>query len=163
VRNWLYQPPAEVQAFIDGEGVEYAPAGAGYTIRLPGTPEEVSTTQNVMGRAVTMHGAVIERDEWEAGVVVIDLPAAVPAADTEAVMRGAISGGNSSISGAIKDQEVTTHEGFPALDVEIEPPDGHPFLARLTIANNRLYMVMAHSVRAADAMFDELVASFHLA
>jgi hypothetical protein len=154
----LNAPPRAVQAFLDGGGVAYGPPGGGYTIRLPETPEVTSHDAN----GVHLDVAVIEKDQWEAGLAVITSAQPITDADAQWMMESAAASSNSAISGKVEGKQVTTHDGHPALDVTIDAPDGHPMHARLVTSGNRMYVVLAHSVHGTEAFFDELVSSFHI-
>jgi hypothetical protein len=158
VQAKLNAPPAAVQAYIDGGGVTHAPAGAGYSVRLPETPSV--TTASVNGGSVDV--ALTEADDWEAGVAVITLPQPISDAEARTMMELAASGGTGAIAGELEDTEVTTHEGRPALDVRIKPPDGHPMRARVVTAGNRIYLLAVHAVHGTGKFFEAAVASFHL-
>jgi hypothetical protein len=157
-----HAPPAEVAAYNRGRGPRYAPLGQGFTARLPAIPTETTQTATVNGATVAMHIAIVRSDQWEAGIVTIDLPAPLPAQGQDAAMRDAFAQGSDSVSGRVDGQKTTTHEGWPAMDAEITPPDGHPLLARIIVVNSRAYMLMAHSVDGTRGFFDTLVDSFHV-
>jgi hypothetical protein len=163
VQSKLHAPPAEVQAYNHGSGPTYAPSGQGFMARLPALPAESVRTVTVNGVPVTMHLALLQNEQWEAGIVMIDLPAPMPAANNEAAMRAAFAQGNSAIGGRLEKQELTTHEGWPAMDGEITPPDGHPLLARIVAVNQRAYILLAHAVNGTGSFFETLVESFHVA
>ena len=76
-------------------------------------------------------------------------------------MRSAFASGNSAVSGRLEKQEPVSHEGWPAMDVEIIPPDGHPLLTRIVVVKQRVYVLLAHSVNGTNGFFGELVDSFH--
>jgi hypothetical protein len=162
VQSKLHAPPAAVQAYDHGDGPTYAPIGQGFSVRLPALPAESVRTVTVNGVPVTMHLALLQNEQWEAGVVMIDLPGPLPARNDEAAMRGAFAQGNSAIGGHIETQELTTHEGWPAMDGEITPPDGHPLLARIIVVNKRAYVLLAHAVNGTGSFFNTLVNSFHV-
>ncbi|MGQ0825645.1 MAG: hypothetical protein ACT4OX_11595 [Actinomycetota bacterium] len=162
VGAWRNAVPAEVEEYVDGGGVEYAPAGMGYSVRLPETPTETSDTQSAYGMSVTINAAIIERDQWEAGVAVTDLPVVVPDDQAEAVMREAIAGGTSAMAGEFESAEVTTHSGLPAMDATLDGPDGHPVRVLVVMSGSRLYILMAHAVQGTEKIFDELVESFSI-
>jgi hypothetical protein len=160
VQARLNAPPAAVQDYIDGDGVTYAPAGGTYSIRFPQQPAVSTQTDPANGTTVEL--ALIEEEQWEAVLAVAVLPQPIPPGDARALMQVAAAGGNSAISGEIDEQEATTHEGHPALDLEFEPPDGYPMHARIVVVGNRMFMVAAHAVHGTGAFFDELVESLHV-
>jgi hypothetical protein len=167
--GWKYMqavrnaPPEEVAAFLDGEGDTYTPVGLGYSVRMPFAPTVSTQTETVYGATVTISMAVIEREDWELGVGVFDLPVQVPDAQADSVLREAVSGGTAEISGTLEEQASTTHQGLPAVDAQLKADDGHPVHVRVVASGSRIYLVMAHSITATDDIFDELVASFDLA
>jgi hypothetical protein len=162
VQSKRHQPPAAVAAYNRGSGATYAPAGLGFTARLPAMPTETTRSAMVNGATVTMHAALVSSDQWEAGIVVIDLPAPLPAQGRDTAMREAFAQGSDAVTGRLGGPKTTTHEGWPAMDAEITPPDGHPLLARIIVVNRRAYMLMAHSVEGTHGFFDTLVDSFHV-
>ena len=115
----------------------------------------------VNGSVVTMHLALIQQAKWEAGIVTIDLPAPLPPAQVEAAMRSAFASGTSAVSGQLEKRVPTSHEGWPAMDAEIIPLDGHPLLTRIVVVKQRVYVLLAHSVNGTNRFFGELVDSFH--
>jgi hypothetical protein len=157
----LHAPPPEVKAFIHGGGEAYMPLGQGFTARLPARPTDSVQTVTVNGTVVTMHLALIQEQDWEAGIVTIDLPAPLPPGQVERAMRSAFASGNSAVSGRLEKQDPVSHEGWPAMDAEIIPPDGHPLLTRIVVVKQRVYVLLAHSVNGTNRFFDELVDSFH--
>ena len=157
----MHVPPPQVNAYIHGDGEAYRPLGQGFTARLPMLPTESTQTVTVNGAVVTMHLALIQQQDWEAGIVTIDLPAPLPPGQVEGAMRSAFASGNSAVSGRLEKQDPVSHEGWPAMDAEIIPPDGHPLLTRIVVVKQRVYVLLAHSVNGTNQFFDELVDSFH--
>ena len=157
----MHAPPPQVKAYIHGDGQAYMPLGQGFTARLPMLPTETTQTVTVNGAVVTMHLALIQQQDWEVGIVTIDLPAPLPPAQVEDAMRSAFASGNSAVSGRLEKQDPVSHEGWPAMDAEIIPPDGHPLLTRIVVVKQRVYVLLAHSVNGTNRFFGELVDSFH--
>jgi hypothetical protein len=162
VQAWRNSVPEEVKEYVDGGGVEYAPPGLGYSVRLPEQPVEDAQTRDVNGMTVTVHIACNQKDRWEACAGVTQLPVALDDAQAESAMRAAVSAGNAAAQGEIASTELTTHAGMPAMEAELEAPDGYPARVLVVLSGSRMFMLVAHSAQGTDQIYDEMVESLQI-
>jgi hypothetical protein len=161
VQGRLDAPPEGTQAFVDGGGITYRPGGRGYTVRLPETPIEQTSSQNVAGTPVTAHAAYASGDDWEIAVASADV-GPIAAGTIDAALAGAAGGFASTTGGEVEDRERVTHQGHAAVDVTVDIGDDYPARVRVIYDGRRAYVLVVHSKRASGTLFDELVSSFHL-
>jgi hypothetical protein len=158
-------PPKELSAYANGGGITYEPPGAGYSIRLPGTPDESDMSQTVDGIDLQVNAAIVDGRQWEAVVADYTLPGDVEAAVTDVNMREIVEeelGNNPMLDGEIEDMTTTTLEGHPAIEVRLEMSDDHPFLIKVVFVADKMYMFGAHAVKGTEKVFEEMNESFEL-
>jgi hypothetical protein len=162
---WKHSPPKELAGYVDGKGVDYAPDGLGFSIRLPEDPEESSMVQTVEGFDVTAYTAIAEGEQWEvvvgAVVVPFDVEGMLTEQDLESMADGAIAS-MADLGGTVKDSKTTTLDGHPALEMSLEASDGNPFEMKLVMVGDTLYLYGAHATRGTDQIMDAMNESFEL-
>lgn len=151
-------PPAGTAGYLDGGGVAHEPFNQGYSARFPRTPTETSQSFSAAGVTITMQLSIIEDDQWELGVGSMDMGVALPASELEAMAEQAAAASGSALGRVT----VTEHEGRPALDVDMEGPDGYPARMLVVVDGTRVLVAIVHSSSATDDLYDELVESLHL-
>jgi hypothetical protein len=149
--------PAELRGYVAGNGVSHAPAGEGYSVRLPKTPVHNDTPRSALSAPwVAIHRSVVSGDDYRIVVRVADLSraGAVP-------FGGAAALGDPRIAGRVTAANVrtVTFAGQPAFD--FDGAGRRPVRGRLFLRDARLYVVTVEA-EGADAVFDELMRSFTL-
>lgn len=157
------EPPAAVRAYLDGGGTTYEPFNLGYAVRLPATPVESSESFTVEGVMLTMQMALIEDDEYEVGVAAMDLGFVVPSEMLDQVFQMSVAGAVSAEPGTeLRGQTRTEFDGRPAVDVDLEAPDGYDARAMIIVDGSRVYGLFSHATAANDALFQALRDSLEL-
>jgi hypothetical protein len=154
--------PAAIKTYVDGGGVDYAPPGTGYRVRLPAAPVEEHASQQIGAMSLTTRAALVQTDSYEVAVAVVDLGFEVDMRGADPLLAGALAGGFEGAGGEISGKSDTEHDGRPALDGRGTGPDGHPVRLRLILDGSRMYTLFAHAPAGTNALFDELVDSFVL-
>lgn len=143
------QPPQSEQqgrspAALDlGEWKEFAPAGGGFSILFPGTPQ--STTQTL--RLIPEHSAEhhihgLTNPTLECSVIYADYP--VPAGDPAAargVLDSGVSGAASTVNAALLSVTEITHEGHPGRLLRQRLLDGGILRVKMVLVGQRLYRI----------------------
>ena len=158
--------PPGTEAYADGGGVAYAPAGHHYEVRLPVAPVESTASDTVNGQVYTAYNALIERlsDGWEMAVGTVEIGAQPGVTDTvldEALLSTA-NGMAAAASATTKSHTTISHEGYRGMDVELDTSDGYPAKMRLFFDGSNMFYLLVHASSGADTLFDELTGSFHV-
>jgi hypothetical protein len=159
-------PAKDLSEYVDGEGIDYAPDGLGYSIRLPQAPAARSATQTFEDVDVATHSATVEGDNWELVVGALTLPFSIEDDVTRDVLRDAVESDvrtQPMFAGSTVEQMTeSTHAGHPAIEVQLEASDGNPFAMKYVMAGDSIYMFGAHAARGADKVFAAMNESFEL-
>jgi hypothetical protein len=147
--------PADLRAYIAGDGVAHAPAGQGYSARLPKAPVQRDTPPSALRAPWTaIHRSVVTGDDYRIVVRVAELTRG-----GELPFGAAAALGDPRIAGdlAAVNVRAVTFAGQSAFD--FEGAGGRPVRGRIFLRGARLYVVTVES-DGADKVLDELMRSF---
>jgi hypothetical protein len=148
--------PAELRAYVAGGGVAHAPAGQGYSVRLPKTPVQRDTPPaNLSAPWTAIHHSVVTGDGYRIVVHVAEFTRGgeVPFGGAAALNDPRVAGGI-----AAANVRTVTFARQPAFDYDGSV--AHPARGRLFLRGTRLYVVTVEADQGAGAVFDELMRSF---
>jgi hypothetical protein len=159
-------PSKDLSGYVDGDGIEYAPDGLGYSIRLPQEPDARSATQTFEDVDVATHIATVEGDNWELFVGALTLPFSIEDEVTSDVLRDAVQSDVRTqpmfAGSTVERMTETTYDGHPAIEVQLEAPDNNPVAMKYVMAGDSIYMFGVHAARGTDKVFAEMNESFEL-
>jgi hypothetical protein len=147
--------PGELRAYIAGGGVVHAPAGEGYSVRLPEAPAHNDVPRSSPGTPwAAIHRSVVSGDDYRIVVRVAELGpgGGLPFGGAAALADPRIAGDVAAIN-----VRAVTFAGQPAFD--FEGAGGRTVRGRIFLRGARLYVVTVES-DGADKVFDELMRSF---
>jgi hypothetical protein len=150
--------PKQIRTYVDGGGVRYAPAGQGYSVRLPSKPVRRDGVSTKLTRSLAVRRSIVAGDGFEIVVREIELPSA-----------GALTNG---LAGAVYDPTVggdeaaihvhaVTFAGGPAYDFDAGLSGGPTIRSRMFLRASRLYVVSVQGDQG-DGLFDALMKSFRV-
>jgi len=162
VRTWLRERsvPAALRSYVDGNGVQYAPAGQGFSVRVPIPPvrrDGVLPATNGQP-AIFVHRSIATGAAYEIVIRVVDVPAGLP------LPYGAVGlladpriGG----AGPVNVRRVSL-AGRTAYDYDLKSPPSPAVHARMLLDGKHLYVISVQSASAGTVM-QALAKSFRLA
>lgn len=151
-----------------GEWKEFAPAGGGFSILFPGTPQSSTETQRLSQRlSAELHSHSLTNPTLECSVVYIDYPITVgdPAAARAVLDRGA-RGTPAAINSRLLSLTEIKHDGHPGRLSRARLPDGRILITKMLLAGRRLYQIAATTPRREGAtaeaarQYEETAAKF---
>lgn len=156
--------PAEARAYVDGAGVAYEPFNQGFRVRMTKSPIESTQTVSQGGLSVVVTMGHIEHDgRYEMLAGGADLGIVIQPELAHSMLSGVATGIVAAEPGVdIVDQRMLQFEGWPALDVRLTAPDGHPARALVVLAGSRLVIIFTHATSDNDDLFEAMQDSLEL-
>ncbi|MDO8646811.1 MAG: hypothetical protein Q7R70_00140 [Candidatus Diapherotrites archaeon] len=121
---------------------EFKPAGAGFSVLMPGTPQLQTQTMNTAIGPVDIKMYVLEKDNLGYTVGYTSYPeAAVSEKTPDQMLDGARDGAVANVFGTLTSEEILSINGNPAREFTITVKGGG-IRARIILVKNKLYMVL---------------------
>ena len=136
-------PQPSPPALMLGEWGEFAPAGGGFSILFPGTPQSAKQTLSLSPQhSAELHIHSLTNPTLECSVIYADYP--IPVGDTEVARRVLDSGAKgavASVNAELLSLSETTHEGHPGRLLRERLPDGKILRVKMVLVGQRLYQI----------------------
>jgi hypothetical protein len=159
VRSWLADRsiPADLRAYVDGLGVSDAPAGQGYTVRVPSRPHagEVLVAASGAQPALVIYRSIVSGTDFEIVIRAVDLSGAT-------ALRGGLTGALHDaplVGSGPTDVRRVVVDGTSAFDYEL--PTSPAIHARILSGARHLYVLSVQST-SAGTVLDTLTQSLRL-
>jgi hypothetical protein len=153
--------PADLHAYVGGEGVLYGPAGQGYSVRLPKAPVHRNVAPAPTGPPAlwrTMHRSAVAGPDYQIVIRVAHLSsgATLPFGAPGALVDPRLAGTPRPTN--VRGVEF---QGRPAFDYDV---GADPLMrGRVFRYGARLYVVTVQATKGANRVLDELMRSFKIA
>ena len=142
---------------------EFKPDGAGFSVLMPGTPQDSSQKLPAVAGDIPNHLYTATRGDQAFIVGYNDIPERLNAAGkTEKLLNGARDGAASK--GTIREEKKIALDGNPGREIVIDSPNGIASRMRIYLVKNRFYQTLV-SVRKGkenDADVFKMLDSFKL-
>lgn len=137
------QPQPPPPALSLGEWKEFAPAGGGFSILFPGTPQSSTKTLKLSEQhSAELHIHSLTNPTLECSVIYADYP--IPVGDpavARAVLDYGAKGAVASVNAELLSLTEITHEGHPGRLLRERMPDGKILRAKMVLVGQRLFQV----------------------
>ena len=148
---------ADLRPYVEGKGVAYAPAGGGYSVRLPATPvradrQLVAPTIRV---AMTAHASTVTGRDYKIVVSVGDLPGGALPKGVLAALKDPEIGGTGARTGV----HVVQLAGETAAVGSYASSDALPRRVAVLVHAGHLYVIHVQA-QTVGPVFDRLTKSF---
>jgi hypothetical protein len=147
--------PEDLRAYVGGKGVDHAPVGEGYSVRLPKQPAHTDAALSPDDAPWTaIHRSVVAGRDYRIVIRVAQLSGAVtlPFGLVGVLVDARVAG-----DVAATNLRQITFAGGPAYDYDGVTKE--PFRGRVFRYGSRVYVVTVQA-KGADRVFDELMRSF---
>jgi hypothetical protein len=149
--------PADLRAYVEGKGVQYAPEGQGYSVRVPKLPVHRDSTVAPATRPeiwLTMHRSIVSGAGYQIVIRVADLRggATLPFGITGTLVDPRIAGTERPTNVRLVD-----FDGKPSYEYDLGSRP--PMRGRVFRRGARLFVVTVQS-KGADRVLDTVMASF---
>jgi hypothetical protein len=151
--------PNDLRAYVGGKGALYAPAGEGFSVRLPKQPVQTDTALSADDAPWTaIHRSVVTGPDYRVVIRVAQLSRSVTLSFG---VVGALV--DPRVAGEIAPTDIrpVTFEGNAAYDYDGVTKE--PFRGRVFRYGSRVYVVTVQSTAGVGRVFDELMRSFKIA
>jgi hypothetical protein len=162
VRDYIRERPvpAALHSYVSGRGVHYAPAGQGFTARLPKQPVRRDGALTATGStpAMFVHRSIASGAGYEIVIRVVDVPDGMrfPFGAVGALADPRIGGG------APVNVRRVAFAGQSAYDYDLKSSASPPIHARVFLHGQRLYVMSVQS-KSAETVLHTLATSFQYA
>ena len=142
-----------------GDGYVYTNDDLGFTVTLPGEPEETTTVQSVGGFDIPLTQA-----QWLDGsnlgvVSAAEFPDEIMAQDMDTMLTNSIAGAATSTGGTVTEETPTELDGAPAHRAVLALTNGQTAEILVAFEGNLQVSIVA----GGDVSLDDLIASFSFA
>jgi hypothetical protein len=149
--------PADLHAFVEGNGVQYAPVGQGYSARLPKLPVSRDGVTPSGTSFAAMHRSIASGADYQ---IVVRVGQLRPDATLPFGLVGALV--DPSLAGVRAPANVHSVEFDGGTAYDFDLPASLPHRGRIFRHGSRVYVVTVQS-EGSGYVFDELMRSFKLA
>ena len=151
--------PADLRAYVRGAGIAYAPAGQGYSVRLPARPhprDSADTSPNG-ARSMFVHRSIVAGADYQI-VVRVDEPPNTGTfpLDLSGVLRDPFLVG----TGGPTNVRAVVVAGAAGYEADVRTPNVVPFKVAVFAHGTRLYVIRVET-RSPGVVLDAVAASFH--
>jgi hypothetical protein len=123
------------------EWLEYRPAGAGYTVEMPGRPALSTNDQATDAGPITVTSAVVERGDVAFIVTHSDFPASkIESAGAERILdgyRGGVVKGRT-----LRMERHIKVSGYPARSLVLDDPEGRVLSVTVVLTRDRMFQAI---------------------
>jgi hypothetical protein len=148
---------ADLRPYVEGKGVAYAPAGGGYSVRLPAAPVRADRqlVAPTIPIAITAHASTVTGHDYKIVVWVGDLPGgALPKGELAALKDPEIGG-----TGALTGVHEVQLAGETAAVGSFASSDALPRRVAVLVHAGHLYVIRVQA-QTVGPVFDRLTKSF---
>ena len=157
-------PAAALCVLISGcahaaDGQRLAPAGAGFSIMMPGTPKADDQQVPTAAGQITMHSYSMDMNGAGYVVMYADYPMAMdPKTGLAGVRNGEVG------TGKLVSEKDFTVSGSPAKKIVVTTADGHTMVSEMVLVGKRLYQVIyvTNDAKNAENASNGFMTSFQL-
>jgi hypothetical protein len=141
----------------------FAPAGAGFSVNMPGKPQHSETTHKSFVGAVQENSYTVNSGSASYTASVSDLPGVAVALGGSGTILGKAKDGLLKESGGSEASfEKTSFDGHEGRELTYNLPSGGIGKARLYLVDKRLYVIVGAGPKSASSSINRFVNSFQL-
>ena len=161
VRTWVRarSVPADLRSYVTGRGVEYAPAGQGYRVRLPVAPvrRDQQVTSSDGKRSMLVHRSIAAGAGYQ---IVIRVDEIATGARPRSGLAGALQDSFLTGTNAPAIVHKTVIGGETAYAGEVHARNVLPFEMGVVMHRGRLFVIRIEA-RSVETVFGAVARSFH--
>lgn len=121
--------------------IEYRSEEGGFTILLPGKPQEQTQSTDTAAGTVPLTMALAEMENYAAGVSFNEIPMEA-AVDPEKILAGGRKGAAQNLKGTVVSDKPIRLGAYPGSEFVVETPNNLIYTARIYVVNDRLYQIL---------------------
>jgi hypothetical protein len=137
------EPPSPTPSASLSDWIEYRSDKGGFSVLLPKQPQEQTDLIDTTGGTTQMTMALIESDDFAAGVSYNDIPqAALNGSDAAALLKGGREGTAKNLKGQLVSDKPISLGAYSGTEFAVTAPGDILYQARAYVVGKRLYQVI---------------------